>query len=253
LGCIIWTYSGLLLFARKLHPAPSTALDTPLSTTDETCTGSQQTVVAGELMLREHGLRPALHRLIDIEYSLALLLLQLPLLCLTAIAIRLESAGPVCDRQPRIGHDWRRFMLFKFRSTRTDDSISHSATQSGCSRLTRIGGIIRKLQIDELPQLMNVLRGEMSLIGPLPAPPFVAAELERDLPFFTDRVLVKPGITGWAQINRPWGSTSMDDEMLKLSCDLYYVAHRSCLLDLLILFRTFTLIFRCYSFVEHSS
>jgi lipopolysaccharide/colanic/teichoic acid biosynthesis glycosyltransferase len=238
IGCIIWTYGGLLLCARRLHPVIPTTPYAPLSTTDGTAIHNQQTKVASELILREHGLSPALHRLADIEYSLALLLFMLPLFLLTAIAIRLESAGPVFDRSPRIGHGWHRFMLLKFRSTRNDDGISHSASQSG-PRLTRIGRIIRELQIDELAQLFNVLRGEMSLVGPCPAPPFVAAELERDLPFFTHRVLVKPGLIGWAQINRRrCDCTSVNDARLNLSYDLYYLKHRSWLLDLLILFRT---------------
>jgi lipopolysaccharide/colanic/teichoic acid biosynthesis glycosyltransferase len=97
----------------------------------------------------------------------------LPLLLFTAIAIRLESAGPVFDRQARIGLGGRRFMLFKFRSTRADDGISHRGTLHGSPRLTRIGAIIRKLGIDELPQVINVLRGEMSFVGPDPVPPSV--------------------------------------------------------------------------------
>ena len=239
IGCIIWTYGGLFLIARKLHPVTSITLYAPLTTADEARNRSQQTITAGELILREHALSPALHRLIDIEYSLAFLLLVLPLLLFTAIAIRLGSAGPVFDRQPRIGHGWRRFMLFKFRSTRVDDWISHRAAQDGSLRLTRIGVILRELQIDELPQLINVLRGEMSFVGPCPVPPSVATELERDLPSFADRMLVKPGITGWALINCRRDNTSVSDEWFALSCDLYYVKHRSWLLDLLILFRSF--------------
>jgi lipopolysaccharide/colanic/teichoic acid biosynthesis glycosyltransferase len=243
IGCIIWTYGGLFLIARKLHPVTSHA---PLTTADEARNYCQQTIVAGELILRERGLSPALHRLIDIEYSLAFLLLVLPLFLLTATAIRLASAGPVFDRQTRIGYGWRRFMLFKFHSTRTDDRISHGATQDGFPRLTWIGAIIRKLGIDELPQLINVLRGEMSFVGPCPVPPSVATELERDLPFFADRMLVKPGITGWALINRRRDNTAVNDEWFALSCDLYYVRHRSWLLDLLILFRTFRVMFWCH-------
>jgi lipopolysaccharide/colanic/teichoic acid biosynthesis glycosyltransferase len=241
--CIVWTYGGLLLFARKLHPVPSITLYAPLTTADDVRTRNQQTITAGELRLREHGLSPALHRLVDIEYSLALLVLVLPLFLVTAIAIRLESGGPVFDRQRHIGLGGRRFMLFKFRSTYRDDRISHGATDDRYPRLTRIGAIIRKLCIDELPQLINILRDEMSLVGPCPLLPSVATDLERALPFFADRALVKPGLTGWALINRPLGSTSVNDEWLNLSCDLYYVKHQSWLLDMLILFRTFAVIF----------
>jgi lipopolysaccharide/colanic/teichoic acid biosynthesis glycosyltransferase len=238
IGCIIWTYGGLFLISRNLYPVTSTTLYTPLSTTDETGTRSQQTTVSSELILRERKLDDALRRLVDIEYSLASFLFVLPLFLFTAFAIRLESAGPAFDYQPRIGLGRRRFMLVKFRSTRADDGISHGATPDGCPRLTRIGAIIRKLRLDELPQLINVLRDEMSLVGPCPAPPSVAAELQRAQPLFADRVLVKPGIIGWAQINRRCDCTSMNDAWLNLSYDLYYLKHRSWLLDLLILFRT---------------
>jgi lipopolysaccharide/colanic/teichoic acid biosynthesis glycosyltransferase len=179
---------------------------------------------------------PILSRVVEAAAFVALVLL--PISPLLPAAIRLESAGPAFDYQPRIGLGRRRFMLVKFRSTRADDGISYGATPDGCPRLTRIGAIIRKLRLDELPQLINVLRGEMSLVGPCPAPPSVAAELQRAQPLFADRVLVKPGIIGWAQINRRCDCTSMNDAWLNLSYDLYYLKHRSWLLDLLILFRT---------------
>ena len=240
IGCIIWTYGGLFLFSRKLHPVTSTTLYRPLSTTDKAGTCSQQTIVAGELILHERKLDEALHRLVDIEYSLASLLFVLPLFLFTAFVIWIESAGPVFDCQPRIGLGWRRFMLVKFRSTRADDSLSHGATPDGCPRLTRIGRIIRELQIDELPQLINVLRGEMSFVGPCPVPPSVATELERDLPFFADRMLVKPGITGWAQCNGARGSTpSIEHISERVKLDLWYINNWSLWLDMQILTKTF--------------
>jgi hypothetical protein len=158
IGCIIWTYGGLFLIARKLHPVTAITLYAPLTTADEARNRSQQTIVAGELILREHGLSLALYRLVDIEFSLAYLLLTLPLMLFTAIAIRLESAGPVFDREPRIGLGGRRFMLFKFRSTYPDDVRPHREARDGYPRLTRTGAIIRKLRIDELAMVINILR-----------------------------------------------------------------------------------------------
>jgi exopolysaccharide biosynthesis polyprenyl glycosylphosphotransferase len=180
----------------------------------------------------------ALRRGFDIALSLALLVFTLPLMLLTALAIKLDSAGPVLYRQERVGFGGRHFTLLKFRSMRPDaEQRGPVWAASGDPRVTRVGSVIRLVRIDELPQLLNILRGEMSFIGPRPERPHFVAQLERELPFYADRLLVKPGLTGWAQVNYPYGA-SVEDARAKLSYDLYYVKHRSLLLDLLILLGT---------------
>jgi sugar transferase (PEP-CTERM system associated) len=181
----------------------------------------------------------AVKRAIDIVVSLALLLLTLPLMLLVAVLIRIDSPGPVLYRQLRTGLHGRPFTLLKFRSM-TDD-----AEQGGNPlwaskqdpRITRVGSFIRPMRIDELPQLINVLRGEMSMIGPRPERPHFVEQLARVIPLYAERSYVKPGITGWAQVNYPYGA-SVEDARQKLSYDLYYVKNRSLLLDLLILLAT---------------
>ncbi len=180
----------------------------------------------------------AVHRLADIVLSLAMLVATLPLMLVTAIAIACESRGPVLYRQERVGLNGRVFTLMKFRSMRQDAEASGPiwAMQSD-PRVTRIGAFIRLTRIDELPQLINVLKGEMSFIGPRPERPHFVAQLEEVVPFYRDRLLAKPGLTGWAQVNYPYGA-SVEDARAKLSYDLYYVKHRSLLLDLMILLAT---------------
>jgi lipopolysaccharide/colanic/teichoic acid biosynthesis glycosyltransferase len=180
----------------------------------------------------------AVQRAADIVLSLTLLVFTLPLMLLTAVLIRLDSPGPVLYRQERVGLHGRPFTLLKFRSMRTDAEARGPvwAAQSD-PRVTRVGAFIRLVRIDELPQLLNVLRGQMSFIGPRPERPHFVAQLEQALPFYRDRALVKPGLTGWAQVNYPYGA-SVEDARAKLSYDLYYVKHRSLLLDLLILVAT---------------
>jgi sugar transferase (PEP-CTERM system associated) len=182
-------------------------------------------------------------RSFDIGVSLALLLLTLPLMLLTAVLIRLESPGPVLYRQQRVGLHGRPFTLLKFRSMSIDAEKGGSprwATQQD-PRITRVGSFIRPMRIDELPQLINVLHGEMSMIGPRPERPHFVEQLARIIPFYAERSYVKPGITGWAQVNYPYGA-SVEDARQKLSYDLYYVKNRSVLLDLLILLATIRVI-----------
>ncbi len=182
-------------------------------------------------------------RSFDIGVSLALLLLTLPLMLLTAVLIRLESPGPVLYRQQRVGLHGRPFTLLKFRSMSIDAEKGGSprwATQQD-PRITRVGSFIRPMRIDELPQLINVLHGEMSMIGPRPERPHFVEQLGRIIPFYTERSYVKPGITGWAQVNYPYGA-SVEDARQKLSYDLYYVKNRSLLLDLFILLATIRVI-----------
>ncbi len=177
-------------------------------------------------------------RAFDLLASIGLLVLTLPLILVTALLVRLESAGPVLYRQERVGVRGRPFTLLKFRSMRCDAELGGPAWASTRdSRVTRVGQFLRKARIDELPQLLNILRGEMSFIGPRPERPHFVAQLSAEIPHYDVRNQVKPGLTGWAQVNYPYGA-SVEDARMKLSYDLYYVRHRSLLLDLLILVAT---------------
>ncbi|WP_144300182.1 exopolysaccharide biosynthesis polyprenyl glycosylphosphotransferase [Elioraea rosea] len=189
--------------------------------------------------LREGRLEQALRRGIDIAGSLALLLLTLPLLLLTALAIRLDSPGPVFYRQERVGKGGRVFTLYKFRSMCRDAEAAGQPRWAGPrdGRVTRVGRLIRLTRIDEIPQAINVLCGHMSLVGPRPERPAFVEQLSRAIPHYDDRAVVRPGITGWAQVNYPYGA-SVEDARMKLAYDLYYVKHRSLFLDLLILVAT---------------
>lgn len=179
-----------------------------------------------------------LQRCADIVLSLILLVATLPLMVLTALLVVIDSRGPALYRQERVGLGNRSFTLLKFRSMRLDAEARGPVWAAQRDpRVTRIGAFIRMTRIDELPQLLNVLRGEMSFIGPRPERPHFVEQLERVLPFYRERAMVKPGLTGWAQVNYPYGA-SVEDARAKLSYDLYYVKHRTLLLDLLILFAT---------------
>jgi sugar transferase (PEP-CTERM system associated) len=185
-----------------------------------------------------------LKRAFDIAVSAGLLTLTLPLMVLTACAIKLTSPGPILYRQARVGLHERVFTIFKFRSMRLDaetDGHPRWAAQ-GDPRITPVGAVIRKLRIDELAQILNVLRGDMSFVGPRPERPFFVAELAAAIPYYTERHWVRPGITGWAQINFPYGA-STEDARHKLTYDLYYVKNRSIFLDALILLQTARVIF----------
>ena len=177
-------------------------------------------------------------RVSDVMLSLVLLAFTLPLMVLTAIVIRLDSPGPVLYRQERAGLHGHPFVLLKFRSMCLDAERSGPtwAAQRD-SRVTRVGAFIRSTRIDELPQLMNVLRGQMSFIGPRPERPHFVEQLASVIPAYRQRAQVKPGLTGWAQVNYPYGA-SVEDARMKLSYDLYYVTRRSLVLDVLILFAT---------------
>lgn len=185
-----------------------------------------------------------LKRAFDIVVSSSLLVITLPLLALTACAIKLESGGPILYRQARVGLHGRIFTILKFRSMQVDaetDGRPRWAAR-GDSRITRVGAIIRKLRIDELAQVLNVLRGDMSFVGPRPERPFFVAELTEAIPYYAERHWVRPGITGWAQINFPYGA-SAEDARRKLTYDLYYVKNRGIFLDALILLQTARVIF----------
>ena len=174
-------------------------------------------------------------RLAEIAFCTALLALTLPLMLVTAVAIRLEGGGPVLFRQIRIGQHGAPFHVLKFRTMRTDAEPNGPVWATvNDPRITRIGALLRRSRSDELPQLLNVLRGDMSLVGPRPERPHFVELLAREIPGYHDRAAVKPGITGWAQVRFRYGS-SVEDARRKLEYDLYYLRHRSLLLDLLIL------------------
>jgi len=192
---------------------------------------------------RSSLLRRVCKRGFDIASSLALLLLTLPLLLLACLLIIIESPGPVLYRQQRVGLGGRPFVLLKLRSMCTDAEKDGAPrwAQTGDSRVTRVGKFIRRARIDELPQLWNVLQGDMSFVGPRPERPAFVDDFCQQIPFYAERHCVKPGITGWAQINYPYGA-SLEDARNKLSYDLYYAKNHGLFLDLIILLQTIRVI-----------
>jgi exopolysaccharide biosynthesis polyprenyl glycosylphosphotransferase len=178
-------------------------------------------------------------RLLDLVLLLFALPFFLLILVPVALAIKLESPGPVFYRQVRCGRAGDLFMIYKFRTMVAHAEHDGKArwASKGDPRITRVGQFLRKARLDELPQLFNVFRGEMSIIGPRPERPEFVEQLEEVIPFYRMRHLVKPGLTGWAQINYDYGNT-VDDALVKLQYDFYYVRYWSIWLDLYILFRT---------------
>lgn len=182
---------------------------------------------------------PVIKRGMDVGLALIGLAIFAALLPGIALALWLDSPGPIFFRQERVGRGSRLFNLIKLRSMIPDaerDTGPQWATRDD-PRITRVGKVLRRTRLDEVPQLVNVLRGEMSLIGPRPERPEFVAELSRTFPFYRARHAVKPGITGWAQVRHPYTNTA-EDALIKLQYDLYYLRHRSLSLDLLILLRT---------------
>jgi len=183
--------------------------------------------------------RRVLKRVADFTVSLLFLAAVLPITLLVAVAIKLESKGPVFYRQERVGLNGRIFRVWKFRSMRTDaekDGVPRWASAKD-NRVTRIGKFIRATRIDEIPQIINVLEGDMSFIGPRPERPYFVQQLRREMPYYDIRHRVKPGITGWAQVNYRYGE-SIEDARQKLAFDLYYVKNNDFFLDLTILVQT---------------
>jgi len=178
-------------------------------------------------------------RLVDVALSLVGLMLALPVMAVVAAAIKMESRGPALFRQPRLGQNGRVFILNKFRSMREDAEKETGPVwaQQQDPRVTRVGAFLRKTRLDELPQLFNVLVGDMSFIGPRPERPEFVYELQKQIPFYMERLSVKPGITGWAQVRYRYGA-SVEDALEKLQYDLYYIKNLSLFLDLLILINT---------------
>lgn len=195
-------------------------------------------------LIYSHGFRPSkcylrLKSVMDRVGALLLVILTSPLLALIALAIRLSSPGPMLFRQLRVGRDGKNFVLYKFRSMRQDaeqkTGPKWAAEQD--NRVTTLGKWLRKFRLDELPQAFNVLRGDMSLVGPRPERPYFVNLLRERIPYYGLRTYVKPGITGWAQVYYPYGS-SIEDAYEKLQYDLYYTKHMSLAVDLQILFAT---------------
>ena len=184
-----------------------------------------------------------LKRCFDIFFALLLLLLTAPVLVLVAIAIRVDSGGPIFFRQVRVGLHGEPFVIYKFRSMRQDGASVPSWATACDQRITRVGRLLRKFRLDEIPQAINVLRGEMSFVGPRPEQPYFVNRLAEEIPFYNLRHFVKPGITGWAQVMYRYGA-SVEDACEKLQYDLYYAKHRSCGFDLKILFKTVKIVAR---------
>jgi len=183
--------------------------------------------------------RTAVKRVFDIFSATMLILASAPVMLLAAIFIKLESAGPALYHQQRVGLNGRCFSITKFRSMRTDAEKDGKPRWAAANddRVTRVGHIIRRLRIDELPQLFNVLRGDMSLVGPRPERPYFVEQLTQDIPFYALRHSVKPGVTGWAQVRYAYGAT-VEDSQEKLQYDLYYVKNHALFLDLVVLIET---------------
>ena len=183
--------------------------------------------------------RTAIKRVFDIVSASILLLVSAPVMLLAALAIRLDSPGPALYRQERVGKNGKNFVIIKFRSMRTDSEQDGKPRWAVADddRVTRVGRIIRRTRIDELPQLFSVLKGDMSLVGPRPERPFFVEQLTQEIPFYSVRHSVKPGVTGWAQVRYQYGST-VEDSQEKLQYDLYYVKNHALFLDLQIMLET---------------
>jgi exopolysaccharide biosynthesis polyprenyl glycosylphosphotransferase len=166
-------------------------------------------------------------------------IVAVPIMVLTGIAVKLTSPGPALFRQERVGLNGRRFILYKFRSMTADAEAKTGAVWATRNdpRVTSIGRFLRRSRLDELPQLINVLRGEMSIVGPRPERPEFVATLSEQIPFYRQRHCVKPGLTGWAQINYKYGET-IEDTIVKLEYDLYYIKNLSPSLDAYVIFHT---------------
>jgi lipopolysaccharide/colanic/teichoic acid biosynthesis glycosyltransferase len=186
----------------------------------------------------------AIKRCLDLAGASLLLLLTLPLFPLLALFVY-QTEGPIFLRQSRLGEHGKVFTIFKFRTMHADAEAQGQAVWASAQdpRLTRTGGIMRRLRLDELPQILNVLHGEMSLVGPRPERPEFLAELSGRVPYWTRRHLIKPGLTGWAQVRQGYAA-SAEQTATKLSYDFWYLRHRSLTVDLAILLRTVLVVFR---------
>jgi sugar transferase (PEP-CTERM system associated) len=184
-----------------------------------------------------------LKRILDLSVSVIALVVSMPVMVLVALAVRLDSKGPVIYRQSRVGRMGKCFEVLKFRSMRVDAEIVSGAmwASENDPRVTRVGRLARKYRLDELPQLINVIRGEMSFVGPRPERPCFVEELRKVIPYYDERHSVRPGITGWAQVQYRYGA-SVDDAFNKLEYDLFYLKNMSLTFDLAIIFRTIRIV-----------
>jgi exopolysaccharide biosynthesis polyprenyl glycosylphosphotransferase len=183
---------------------------------------------------------PIMKRSFELMFSLLLLVVTLPVLLVTAIAIKLESPGSIFYKQERVGKNGKLFYVWKLRSMRNDaEKNGPQWASKNDARVTQVGSFIRKTRIDELPQLFNVLSGQMSLIGPRPERPVFTEQFDKEIPGFKNRLLVKPGLTGWAQVNGGYEMTPAE----KLDLDMYYIQKQSFKLDTKIFFRTIKVVF----------
>lgn len=182
-------------------------------------------------------------RLADILLSILGLILAAPLMIAVTILIKIDSQGPLFYRQQRVGQNGKRFTLIKFRSMRDDaEAVTGPIfADKDDIRITRVGRLLRTTRVDELPQLLNVLRGEMSFVGPRPERPFFVEQFAKEIPYYAQRLSVKPGITGWAQVCYPYGAT-LEDAIEKLRLDLYYIKNTSFILDLFIIMKTLKIV-----------
>jgi len=180
-----------------------------------------------------------LRRFFEVMISWAGLITLSPVILITALLIKIDSPGPVLFTQKRAGKDGKVYRLIKFRSMRhnAESTTGPIWAEVDDDRITRVGGVIRKARIDEIPQILNVIKGDMSIVGPRPERPFFVSKLEKKVPYYSQRLCVKPGMTGWAQIKCDYGA-STEDSMKKLQYDFYYIKNMSICLDLLIIFET---------------
>lgn len=176
-------------------------------------------------------------RLNDFVFSIIILTISLPFWPLIILAIKMDSRGPAIFKQTRVGQNGKKFQFYKFRSMRTNNN-DKSPTTKNDSRVTRVGRFLRQTRVDELPQLFNVIKGDMSFVGPRPERPSLIKELNNAIPFYGVRNLIKPGITGWDQISGEYHSPSIEDTYKKLQYDLFYIKNRSMYLDLSIILKT---------------
>ena len=184
----------------------------------------------------------SIKRAADIIFSILILFITSPIWLLSTFIIPLESKGPVIFKQKRLGLHSKEFILYKFRSMREENNTYKYTTEND-SRITKFGNFMRKTRIDELPQLINILKGDMSLIGPRPERPEYAIELQKQIPFYNQRLIVRPGITGWDQVSGEYHSPSTEDTYKKLQNDLYYIKNSSLSLDFSIAMKTIATMF----------
>jgi len=222
-------------FEKKFQRIPTKVIDSKFQLLDK-------------IKLIEDNYQIRIKRSGDIVVSLILLILTFPIIVLISIVIYLEDKGPIFYQQRRTGLNGSTIQIIKFRSMKIDaEKFGIQWAKKFDPRITKTGYIIRALRLDELPQLLCVLKGDMSLIGPRPERPEIEDEKLKNIPYYSSRYIMKPGISGWAQVNYPYGA-SVKDAARKLSYDIYYISHFSILLDLLILLKTIKIVFSAKNF-----